>query len=79
MISGLLEKFKKNNSEVGKSESSHGREYVTRLGENFDRKRSKSRPKKDINGMEGYYYHEMGHYQYQCKKLRAELGVFKKL
>ena len=28
--------------------------------------------------MECYYYHEMGHYQYQCKKLRAELGGFKK-
>jgi hypothetical protein len=40
--------------------------------------RSKSRPRKEINEVECYYCHEMGHYQYQCKKLKIDLEEFKK-
>ena len=37
------------------------------------------RPRKDTNDVECHYCNEMRHYQYQCKKLRAELKEFKKV
>lgn len=43
---------------------------------------SNSRLKNDINDVEYYYhyyyYHEMGQYQYLCKKLRSKLEELKK-
>jgi hypothetical protein len=36
------------------------------------------RPRKDTNDVECHYCNEMRHYQYQCKKSRAEVKEFKK-
>ena len=50
-------------------DSSHGRSGSH--GKNhWEKSRSKSRPRRDINDIECYYCHKNEHYQYHCKKLK---------